>query len=175
MNPVGNAIQKAGLLVTEYPAINGCDVADIVEEVGSDLASKFISGDRVIAPTNPVAGYKFSALHEFVVAELPMPVKIPDNVEVSDAVVLPLCIMTAASYLFEPELLGLNMPPSEAGNGKTLLVWEKAAVLDAVVYSLLSLLDMKFLLLRAARITICCRPSGPFSHLITVMPTLFRQ
>lgn len=123
MNPADNVIQKAGLLLTKYPAILGCDGAGIVEEVGSDLKSTFKSGDRVIGQTGPLEDYKYSSFQEYVVLKTPMLAKIPDDADFADAVVLPLGLTTAASCLYGSEMLDLHYPPSKDGNGKILLIW----------------------------------------------------
>lgn len=107
----------------KYLAILGCDAAGIVEEVGSDLASMFEPGDRVIGQAGALQDYKYSAFQDYVVLEMPLLAKILDKAKFSDAVMLPLGVRTAASCLFEPEMLGLELPPGRAGHGKTLLVW----------------------------------------------------
>lgn len=47
INPADVILQKAGVLLTHYPAILGCDAAGIVQEVSPDLAHMFKPGDRV--------------------------------------------------------------------------------------------------------------------------------
>lgn len=64
-----------------------------------------------------------AAYQEYVILQLPLAAKIPDNVKDEEAVVLPLCIDTAASGLFEEAGLGLTLPPSSAGKGKAVLIW----------------------------------------------------
>jgi NADPH:quinone reductase-like Zn-dependent oxidoreductase len=48
INPIDWHMQDAGVFVQRWPAIIGCDVAGTVHEVGSEAASRFMSGDRVI-------------------------------------------------------------------------------------------------------------------------------
>jgi len=54
---------------------------------------------------------------------MPLIANIPDNASFTDATVLPLGIQTAASCLFHDSTLALEMPPSQGGMGKTLLIW----------------------------------------------------
>ncbi|PQE19841.1 hypothetical protein CJF32_00008778 [Rutstroemia sp. NJR-2017a WRK4] len=130
LNPADWVVQKLGVLIEDYPAILGCDVAGEVVEVDPSLASIYSVGDRVIGLSNCLArkngAYCYSAFQEYVVLRMPTVAKIPEGVEYEDAVVLPLGINTAASCLFMKQTLGLEAP-SIAGHkgkqGKTLLVW----------------------------------------------------
>lgn len=49
INPADVKIQQMGMLITDYPAILGCDVAGEVIEVGPSLADVYNVGDRVIS------------------------------------------------------------------------------------------------------------------------------
>lgn len=123
INPADFLLQQTGMLLANYPAILGCDAAGVIEEVGADLAAEFKQGDRVIGQTGPLEDYKYSSFQQYVVLKMPMLAKIPDGVAFSDAVVLPLGVTTAASCLYGGEMLDLQLPPSQAGKGKTLLIW----------------------------------------------------
>jgi len=131
INPADWGIQKFGVLLTKFPAILGCDAAGIVEEVGSDLTSTFKPGDRVVGAASPLEDYKYAAFQDYVVLRMPLLAKIPDDVKFSDAAVLPLGVNTAASCLFQPDMLGLELPPGNAGHGKTLLVWGASSSVGA--------------------------------------------
>ena len=124
INPADVGIQKMGIIIDSYPAILGCDVAGIVEEVGSEVAD-FQVGDRVIGPAKPLPGgiYKYAGFQRFTVLETPLIARIPERVSFTDAVVLPLAINTAATCLFEEDTLQLDLPPMSGKDGKTLLVW----------------------------------------------------
>lgn len=123
INPADVLLQSTGMLLTKYPAILGCDVAGVVEEIGADLAVSFKRGDRVIGSTGPLEHYKHSAFQEYVVLKPPVLCRIPDDVAFTDGVVLPLGVTTAASCLFGEEMLNLQLPPSNLGAGKILLIW----------------------------------------------------
>ena len=124
INPADVIIQKLGVIVDSYPAILGCDAAGIVEEVGSSVEA-FKPGDRVIGTTKPLPGgiYKYSGFQQYTVLQMPQIAKIPDTTSFTNATVLPLGILAASSCLFHEQMLALEMPPSQGGNGKTLLIW----------------------------------------------------
>ena len=48
INPVDWKMQDHGILIDSYPTTFGCDVAGVVEDVGSNVTI-FQQGDRVIA------------------------------------------------------------------------------------------------------------------------------
>lgn len=108
----------------EYPFILGVDCAGTVVQVGSGVTT-VTNGDRVIAQANgtlPQNGSR-GGYQNYVVVPEPYFGKIPDILSFEKAVVLPLGMMTAARGLFEKDQLGMVLPPSTDGNGKTLLVW----------------------------------------------------
>ena len=129
LNPADVAVQKLGILVQDYPAIVGCDVAGEVVEAHPSLSDVYGVGDRVIGAASCMhrkdGTYCYSAFQEYVVLKLPSIAKVPKGVAYEDAAVLPLGINTAASCLFMDETLGLKAPAidgTKAGQGKTLLV-----------------------------------------------------
>ena len=129
-NPADVVVQKLGILLEDYPAILGCDVAGEVVEVHPSLADVYSIGDRVIGAASCLSRkdgtYCYSAFQEYVVLKSPSIAKIPKEVAYEDAAVLPLGINTAASCLFMDKTLGLKAPSvdgTKASQGKTLLVW----------------------------------------------------
>ncbi|KAM0799792.1 chaperonin 10-like protein [Usnea florida] len=130
INPADVVLQKTGIIIDTYPAILGCDVAGVVEEVGSAIKD-FQPGDRVIGLAQPRPGgiYKYAGFQQYVVLKMPAIAKIPLTLAWTDAVVLPLGINTAASCLFQPVTLALDMPtptshPSTNNhNNEILLIW----------------------------------------------------
>ncbi|KIW21572.1 hypothetical protein PV08_02152 [Exophiala spinifera] len=129
INPADHLLQKLGILITKYPAILGCDAAGDVVEVHPSLSSRFSTGDRVYGATAPLQNkdglYAYSGFQEYVVMKMPSIAHIPARLDYKDAVVLPLGVWTAASCIFDENILGLAMPSAgrEAGKGKTLIVW----------------------------------------------------
>lgn len=130
INPADVLLQKLGILLVDYPAILGCDVAGEVVEVHPSLANVYSIGDRVIGHGSPLARkddtYCYSTFQEYVVLRTPAIAKVPKHVAYEDATVLPLGIVTAASCLFMEETLGLKWPFTDGtkpGQGKTVLIW----------------------------------------------------
>jgi NADPH:quinone reductase-like Zn-dependent oxidoreductase len=130
LNPADVAIQNLGILLNDYPAILGCDVAGEVVEVGPSMADVYSIGDRVIGAANCLnrkdGVYCYSAFQEYVVLKSPCIAKVPKEASYEDAAVLPLGINTAASCLFMDETLGLKAPSidgTKTSQGKTLLIW----------------------------------------------------
>ena len=126
INPADWIIQKMGILVQNYPAILGCDVAGIVEEVGSDIRSIAV-GDHVVGMATcletPNGVFKYAGFQQYPVLRWPQVVKIPKDVDFTHGVVIPLGVLASSSCLFMQSCLGLSIPPSQQGKGKTLLVW----------------------------------------------------
>ena len=130
INPADVLLQKTGMLLVDYPAILGCDVAGDVVEVHPSLASVYRTGDRVIGSGTPLArkdgAYGYATFQEYVILKAPSIAQVPKHVAYEDAAVLPLGISTAASCLFYDETLGLQWPfieRTKPGQGKTVLIW----------------------------------------------------
>ncbi|KAI0841295.1 GroES-like protein [Hypoxylon sp. FL0890] len=110
----------------KYPYIGGSDVAGTVVEVGHNI-NKFKVGDRVLgfsASFEP----QFGGFQHYVVLEATVVAPIPDDLDYTDASVLPLGVSTAACGLYQKDLLALDYPSlNPKPNGKTLLVWAGAS------------------------------------------------
>lgn len=138
LNPADVAVQKLGILLEDYPAILGCDVAGEVVEIHPSLADVYHVGDRVIGVASCLdrkdGSYCYSAFQKYVVLKLPSVAKIPMEVAYTDATVLPLGINTAASCLFMDVTLGLK-PPSigstSTKQGETVLIWGASSSVGA--------------------------------------------
>jgi NADPH:quinone reductase-like Zn-dependent oxidoreductase len=73
INPADVALEKLGIIIDSYPAILGCDVAGVVEEVGSGIKD-FKPGDHVQGAARPLPGgiYKYSGFQQYVVLKMPL-------------------------------------------------------------------------------------------------------
>jgi len=136
INPADWHIQSKGMLVTNFPAILGCDVAGEVVEVHPSMANRFAVGDRVIGSANPTLNkdgvYCYSGFQEYMIPTATQVAKIPEHTRYEDAVVLPLGVNTAASCIFSKEILNLKMPfESDGIEGKTLLIWGASSSVGA--------------------------------------------
>ncbi|KAG2178178.1 hypothetical protein INT43_003431 [Umbelopsis isabellina] len=131
INPVDYMLQDFGNLIfkwIKYPAIFGSDLAGEVMEVGSEV-SDFKKGDRVLAMAvgcdpdcnDSAAG----AFQNCTVVRADLTSKIPSSLDYVHASVLPLCLSTAASGLFQKDYLGLQLPsePAKPPTGETLIIW----------------------------------------------------
>ncbi|KAH8691969.1 oxidoreductase [Talaromyces proteolyticus] len=134
LNPVDYARQELGndlFSWTKYPAVFGSDVAGEIVEVGSGATSRFGVGDRIIGlalglgSNRPADGafQKYVILTEIAMAH------IPPGLSYEQAAVIPLGLSTAASALFQNDLLDLALPtiPRRPENGKTVLIWSGAS------------------------------------------------
>lgn len=124
INPIDWKVQALGFAVKTWPAIIGCDISGPVESVGPGVLG-FSQGDRVFGHCLGLGAgdYAHSAFQEYVLLDVPVLAKIPENISFEEAAGLPLGINTASAGLFEEDKLGLVTPPSRAGAGKALLVW----------------------------------------------------
>lgn len=110
-----------------YPAVLGTDVAGEVVEVGAGVTPLAV-GDRVVGLATGQERFRNSAAHgafqRFTVLSAEMATRLPDDVALVDAVVLPLAVSTAAAGLFQPDQLGLALPTAAAHDrAETVLVW----------------------------------------------------
>jgi NADPH:quinone reductase-like Zn-dependent oxidoreductase len=139
INPADWAVQNMGILVKEYPFILGCDIAGDVYQVGSKV-TKFKVGDRVTAMASAFSNKgdgssdNLKGAFQLVLrAGVNNVAKIPDSVSYSEASVLPLCITTAASALFDKDHLGLPLPQLEPkSQGKVILIWGGSSSVGAL-------------------------------------------
>ncbi|PVH86155.1 GroES-like protein [Cadophora sp. DSE1049] len=130
INPIDGKLQYHAIYPIKYPTILGQDVAGEVVAVGPDVA-RFKAGDRVLGMT---AGFvtgkdEEKGFQEYTILNVDVTSEIPESVPFENAVVLPLALATAASGLFNPDILNLNLPiePAQKSSGKTLLVWGGAS------------------------------------------------
>jgi len=126
INPVDWAVQARGLIIfpwLAYPHIGGSDVAGEVFEVGSGV-TRFKVGDRVLGQAMCLANSAQAAFQEYTVLLDHMVSPIPSGFSYESASVLPLGLSTAASGLFQKNLLALQHPSiNPKPTGKSLLIW----------------------------------------------------
>ena len=130
VNPFDRYVEALGDLISAYltyPVVPGSDVAGDVVEVGEGV-TRFRIGDRVLghaaglekSRNNPAEG----GFQERVLLLDHMSSPIPDHLSFEQAAVLPLGLSTAATSLFQRDLLGLSAPRSKpASRGEVLIVW----------------------------------------------------
>ncbi|MGO4298723.1 zinc-binding alcohol dehydrogenase family protein [Leifsonia sp. RAF41] len=131
INPLDAIVQSNGKLMygwLDYPVVLGEDVAGEVVEAGPG-ASRFALGDRVVGYAiglekgrNAVAEGGFQ---HYVILDEALAAPIPDEVQFSEAVVLPLAVSTAAAALFESSQLALDYSTLGASPSRSdfVIVW----------------------------------------------------
>ena len=132
INPVDWVILNQGAIVQEYPFILGFDISGDIHQVGANV-TKFKAGDRVTALVGGLGNNSKGGFQLFVRAEESSVAKIPDFVTYAEGSVLPLCITTAASALFDKNQLALPLPQLEPkAQGKAVLIWGGSSVVGAL-------------------------------------------
>lgn len=124
INPVDAAIQGMGIIIEDYPAVVGCDVAGDVTGVGAEVKA-FLPGDRVIACLDLEVGrVNKGSFQLYCAAFTTLAAKLPVNVSYTQGCVLPLALSTAATSLFQKGNLEMQHPLIDAKpNGKGVLIW----------------------------------------------------
>ena len=114
-----------------HPAVLGTDVAGVVVAVGPTERSgpdRLEVGDRVVGFATGQEKFRndpaYGAFQRFVVLSADLTARVPDDVRLVDAAVLPLGLATAGAGLFEADQLGLALPGSEVlDRAASVLVW----------------------------------------------------
>jgi len=129
VNPLDDIKQSSGNLMYGWlPArtVLGEDVAGEVAEIGSAV-TRFAVGDRVTAyAVGMEKGRRHAAeggFQLYTVVESSLAAPIPEGMRFENAAVLPLGISTAASALFQKDLLGLRHPGSAGRADATVVIW----------------------------------------------------
>ncbi|KAJ4482813.1 GroES-like protein [Lentinula edodes] len=103
LNPVDWKIQAWDVLLKEYPAILGLDIAGDVEEIGEGVEG-FSRGDKGFF------GIEMAGFQQYTLIPADIVGKIPSNIDYAQAATIPGAFTTAAISLFkaQPEGAGLN-------------------------------------------------------------------
>ncbi|KAF9555154.1 GroES-like protein [Agrocybe pediades] len=112
LNPADWKIQKNGILVQEFPAILGSDIAGDVEEVGEGV-KEFKKGDRVFA--HGAFEVPWASFQQFVLVRAEATSKIPENVTYDEASSLPVALTTAYVGLYNSNPYGMELSPPTSG------------------------------------------------------------
>lgn len=127
MNPIDVKLQRLAVYPIAYPAILGQDVAGTVVAVGSEVANRFKTGDRVLGTTAGFLTKKETekGFQEYTALETSLTCHVPEQMKFEEAVMLPLAVTTAAAGLFNEDFLRLKLPtePRREGSGEVLVVW----------------------------------------------------
>ncbi|KAJ3051664.1 hypothetical protein HK097_007293 [Rhizophlyctis rosea] len=98
LNPVDYVCRDNGFFMLSYPAVIGCDLAGVIEAVGSDLdGHEWKVGARVLANGRAFQEKgkpEYGALQEKVLVPVERVSLIPDHVSFEEAAALPLAVHT---------------------------------------------------------------------------------
>ncbi|KAK7062172.1 GroES-like protein [Favolaschia claudopus] len=106
LNPGNWKQREYDVVIEEYPAILGMDIAGVIEAVGPGVAG-FKKGYRVFTQTVLGGGFQ---QYTTVPAAVLMP--IPDNVSFDEAATIPTAFVSAAVGLLAPAPIGLGLNPT---------------------------------------------------------------
>ncbi|KAG2361296.1 GroES-like protein [Suillus spraguei] len=101
LNPVDYKIKDYGLIVTDYPAVLGTDIAGIVEELGEGVEN-FRKGDKVLEISLAHGKFinDFTAFQQYTLTNASYTAKIPPNESFDSAVTVPVGLDTALVGLY---------------------------------------------------------------------------
>ncbi|EPT02656.1 hypothetical protein FOMPIDRAFT_1143584 [Fomitopsis schrenkii] len=122
LNPADWVIQAYGVLVEEYPAILGFDVAGTVAKVGEGVTT-FKEGDKVLTPAH-IDKSDHAGFQQYMLTEEYAAARIPEGMSFDEAATLPVAIVTSAVALYHDGVdviggtCGLTPPWEEEGHGK---------------------------------------------------------
>ncbi|KAG1821778.1 chaperonin 10-like protein [Suillus subaureus] len=108
LNPVDYKIKDAGIIVTDYPAVLGTDIAGIVEEVGEGVEN-FRKGDRVLA--HGKFGNDFTGFQQYTLTDARFTAKIPPSESFDSAATVPVGLDTAVVGLYGNDFGAGVTPP----------------------------------------------------------------
>jgi len=117
--PTRNPSPRTGIFVDKYPYIGGNDGSGTVEEVGEGVL-ELKEGDRVFFQA--VFGDHRGTFQQYVLVDVPLIAKIPENLTFDQASTIPLGFTTAAIGLYQEKRerggAGLVAPWADGGRGK---------------------------------------------------------
>ncbi|ESK92901.1 GroES-like protein [Moniliophthora roreri MCA 2997] len=121
LNPADWLIQALGVVIEDYPAILGMDIAGDVEEIGEGVEG-FVKGERVFL--SGMWKNEFSGYQQYTRCPAELAAKIPSAFSYAQMASIPLTFATAAIPLFSENGAALNptFDPSVKYTGQTALV-----------------------------------------------------
>ncbi|KAJ7462169.1 GroES-like protein [Mycena latifolia] len=105
LNPANWAQHEYGILIPEYPAVLGCDVAGVVEALGEGVEG-YEKGDKVFV------GITIGGFQQYVTVPAAILIRIPENTSFDEAATFPVAFTTACVGVFGPTPIGLNLNPT---------------------------------------------------------------
>jgi NADPH:quinone reductase-like Zn-dependent oxidoreductase len=125
-NPSDWKVQTFGVMIEDFPAVLGSELAGVVVSVGPGV-TRFSPGDRVTgcalgvihADSNKAAFQKYTIMNEVGTSHL------PDNLTFEEGAVFPVGMITAAIAVFD----GIGLPMHEIRDEKpgAIFIWSGAS------------------------------------------------
>ncbi|KAI9670380.1 MAG: hypothetical protein M1817_004423 [Caeruleum heppii] len=124
INPADWIVQDTGMIIKQWPAVLGCDVAGEVVQVG-DNVKEWQEGQRVLAHAIGLGTGKpeHSTFQQYTIVPSCVTSPIPEDMTYEAACVIPLGLSTAAAGLYQSDLALPDPSTSPIPTGKTILVW----------------------------------------------------
>ncbi|KAJ7293848.1 chaperonin 10-like protein [Mycena rebaudengoi] len=105
LNPINYKSRENDVLIAEYPAVLGNDIAGVVEQVGEGVQG-FRKGDRVFALA--LGG----GFQQYVAISAAVLIHIPEKTSFDEVATIPVTFSTACVGLFAPAPIGLGLNPT---------------------------------------------------------------
>ncbi|KAJ4413895.1 putative secondary metabolism biosynthetic enzyme [Gnomoniopsis sp. IMI 355080] len=132
INPIDVKLQETAMYQLDYPTIFGQDVAGEVAALGPNVA-RFKKGQRVLGNTYfPSKRVEDKGFQLYSIIQEDLASEIPADMSMVNAAVIPTGLTTAACALFQPDCLGLQLPPASLASPAVdelpvLLIWGGAS------------------------------------------------
>ncbi|TKA21888.1 hypothetical protein B0A50_08624 [Salinomyces thailandicus] len=161
IDPVDNKIQSWHLFGLPTPIVLGNGVAGEVVETGSGVTRVRV-GQRVVGNTTVLMSKEArnGGYQRNVALPAPLFAPLPDSLPYTQAAVLPVGMSTAAAALFNPDSLGLPMPPTKAPNSPTLMVWGGSSSVGLCAIQLAKLVGARCVVTASSKNARLCKDVG---------------
>ncbi|KAJ7682281.1 chaperonin 10-like protein [Mycena polygramma] len=111
LNPANFKQREYDVVIPEYPAVLGDDVAGVIEELGPSVEG-WKKGDRVFAQTLGGGFQQFTTIPAETLIPVVTLIQIPENTTFDEVATFPIAFTTAAVGLFAPAPIGLSLNPT---------------------------------------------------------------
>ncbi|KAJ6560437.1 GroES-like protein [Mycena capillaripes] len=112
LNPANWKQREYDVLINEYPAVLGNDIAGVVEKLGEGVEG-WKKGDRVEVQRMPGFAQIFDGgFQQYTIVPAAILIPIPENTNFDEAVTVPCTFVAACVGLFAPAPIGLGLNPT---------------------------------------------------------------
>ncbi|CAG8562528.1 7300_t:CDS:2, partial [Ambispora gerdemannii] len=135
INPADWKLPKYNILIESYPIVLGCDVAGVVESVGSEV-TKFKPGDSVFTFTILGRNNGYGAFAEYSLYDENISFRKPEHLSFEEASTFPVGLLTAAHGLYLALKLPLPSKKHKYAEPEYILIWGGASSCGAYAIQL---------------------------------------